>query len=149
MPISTPNHIPEIPGVLEDLAQRLEPVVKPKDFFLIQRPNAEGRPVGRGEIYLSLEGIRYLPPQTLEDARQQATVTIQILVRYFDPRAQTSAYEVMSLIRKTLVGYRLPNCSPMWIDQKFYSGGPDETGAHEYRQLFQFKSTFFPFYAGG
>jgi len=113
MPISTPNHIPEIPGVLDDLAERLEPLVEPLKFWLLQRPNQEGRPSGRGEIYLALESVRYQDRRTLEDNQQRAKTTIVLVFRYFDPRSQTAAYEVMSKCRKSLVGYRLPNSEPI------------------------------------
>jgi len=142
MTILTPNHIPEIPGVLDDLAERLEPLVEPLKFWLLQRPSQEGRPSGRGEIYLALESVRYQDRRTLEDNQQRAKTTIVLVFRYFDPRSQIAAYEVMSKCRKSLVGYRLPNCDPIQIESEFYSGGPEETGAHEYRQLYSYQSTF-------
>jgi len=142
MTILTFNHIPEIPGVLDDLAERLEPLVEPLKFWLLQRPNQEGRPSGRGEIYLALDSIRYDDRRTLDDNQQRVKINIVLVFRYFDSRSQTAVYEVMSKCRQSLVGYRLPNCDPIQIESEFYSSGPEETGAHEYRQLYSYKSTF-------
>ena len=142
MTILTYNHIPEIPGVLDDLAERLEPIVEPLKFWLFQRPNQEGRPSGRGEIYLALDSIRYDNRRTLDDNQQRVKINIVLVFRYFDVRSQTAVYEVMSKCRQSLVGYRLPNCDPIQIESEFYSSGPEETGAHEYRQLYSYQSTF-------
>lgn len=146
MTFETPNYIPEIPGVLDDLAARLQPVVEPLGFRIVNRPSPEGRPVGRGEIYLALDQISYQQSRPLPRIEQRANVSIGLVIRYFDPRSQVAAYEVMSAIRKSLVGYTLPNSEPLQIDREFFAGSPEDTGAWEYRQVFEFESSFL---AGG
>lgn len=140
--IATPNYVPEIAGVLDALAARLEPVLEPLGFRVNNRPSAEGRPVGSGEVFLAFDAARYEPSPNLQRIEQKVTVQVVILVRFFDPRSQVGAYQAMSAIRRSLVGYNLVNCEPIQIVQEFYSAGPDEAGAHEYRQVFTFESMF-------